>query len=394
MPDESKEIIGHSKALMFALREIRRSTSQGGRRNILFKGETGTGKGLFAWYAHRQRAGDKELPFFTVNCPQITPDLFASELFGHKKGAFTDAKEDKQGIMERANGGDVFLDEIADLPLPVQAGILKVIEERIFTRIGETKPCSVDVRFLSSTNSNLIGFRQDLLIRLTEGGTIELPPLRDRKDDIPLLVEKFVRDAEKDGSAMERKIEKETIEVLQRYSWPGNIRELKNCIYNAVQQFSRLRYLVPDHIKLPWSYEQDVHFAMPDTIKHEQMQGLEEAVSVSNDGFVEYTLPQILKDHYKKVLQYLIKALENNKDRRNNEPNYPKTWHAMTGEDLKNSSTCQRNIGHYIFQLTDEEIIKMMKQSKTFSKAVLQCGNKIQSVKKRLSIIKEAIAEV
>ncbi|NVN97088.1 sigma-54-dependent Fis family transcriptional regulator, partial [Candidatus Nomurabacteria bacterium] len=219
VPDSSGEIVGHSKALMYVLREIRRSAAQGGRRNLLFRGETGTGKRLFASYSHMQRiAGTLAAPFSVVNCPQISQERFASEFFGHRKGAFTDAKEDKLGIIEIANGGDVFLDEIAELPPGVQAGILKVIEERVFTRLGETTTRTADVRFLSATNSTVIGFREDLLMRLTEGGTITLPPLRERKDDIPLLVEKFVREAEHAAQARERKIEPEAITKLVGYS--------------------------------------------------------------------------------------------------------------------------------------------------------------------------------
>jgi DNA-binding NtrC family response regulator len=346
----------------------------------LFRGETGTGKRLFATYSHRQRITEtNDVPFFVVNCPQISQELFASELFGHRKGAFTDAREDKPGVIEKANGGDVFLDEIAELPPGVQAGILKVIEERAYNRVGETTTRSVDVRFLSATNSTLVGFREDLLMRLTEGGTINLPPLRERKDDIHLLVEKFVRDAEKTTQARERRIEPEAITKLMHYNWPGNVRELQNRIYEAVQQYSKLPYLVPEHINLPEEYTQHKIGISQAPVN------IPEPVKINISGFTEYALPQILQEQHKKVVQYIISALEYCRDRRNDEPNYPKTWHAMTGEDVKSSSTCQRNIGNYIFQLNDGEIIRFMKDSSVFHKAVFQCGNKIKSVVRRLS---------
>ena len=389
IPDESGQIIGHSKALMFALREIRRSTGQGGSRNTLFRGETGTGKSLFARYASRQRSKEKHnLPFFEVNCPQMTQELFASELFGHKKGAFTGASDEKQGIIEKANGGDVFLDEIGELPPGVQAGILKVIEERVFTRVGETKPRSVDVRFLSATNSSLIGFREDLLIRLTEGGTINLPPLRERTADIPLLAEKFVRDAEKGSTnARERKIEPESIAKLMAYKWPGNVRELRNCIYKAVQEYSTLPYLVPEHINLPGGYFGSI-------VKEETVSAELTATDTIKDGFVEFALPKMLREHHKKVAEYILNALEYCKDWRNKKPKYPETWHAISGEDVKSSSTCQRNIGNYIFQLHDEDIVQFMQKSTVFGKAVVQCGEKIQSAKKRLSNIEKLSSAV
>lgn len=384
MPDETGEIVGCSKALMIALRNIRRASAQGGRRNILFRGETGTGKGLFASYAHLQMTkGNNQTPFEVVNCPQISSERFASELFGHKKGAFTDAKEDKPGIIEKANGGDVFLDEIAELPHGVQAGILKVIEERVFTRIGETVMRSANLRFLSATNSNLTGLREDLLMRLTEGGTISLPPLRDRKDDIPILVEKFVREAEKTSNARSRTIESETIVKLQDYNWPGNVRELRNCIYQAVEHFSELPYLIPEHIAF------NIQYAAPFVATSEDSDGMMESITISNKRFIGYALPGMIREHHEKVVKYIINAFEHCRDKRNDTLNYPQIWHALTGEDIKDSTTCQRKIGNYIFKLSVEEIASFMQESPLFEKAVFQCGNKIKSAAKRLPDIEK-----
>lgn len=386
IPDESKEIIGYSKALMFALRETRRSSIQGGMRNILFRGETGTGKRLFASYAHRQRFIEQHsLPFYVVNCPELSHNLFASELFGHKKGAFTDAKEDKQGIIEKADGGDVFLDEIGEMLPSVQSGILKVIEERIYRRVGDSTPRSVNVRFLSATNSALAGFREDLLIRLSEAATINLPPLRDRKMDIPIMVNKFVRDAERTINAKERKIDPEAIEKLMRYSWPGNVRELRNCIYDAVQHYPKLPHLVPEHINL---FRSNID---PILKKETHTVSLKDSVSSTKDSFIEFALPRMLDEHNIKVVEYIIAALEFCREWRNNEPNYPKTWHAITGQVLKSSSTCQRKIGRYIFQLSVEEIIQLIQKSTIFQKAVLQCGKKIQGATKKLSKIQHLL---
>lgn len=382
LPDLSGEIIGHSKAIMFALREIRRSAAQGGRRNILFRGETGTGKRLFASYSHNQRISESQnIPFSVVNCPQISQERFASELFGHKKGAFTDAIEDKPGIIEKTNGGDIFLDEIADLPAGVQAGILKVIEERTFTRLGDTNSRYADVRFLSATNSTLLGLREDLLMRLTEGGTITLPPLRERKDDIPLLVEKFIRDAEKATNARERKIESAAIDKLMQYIWPGNVRELQNRIFEAVQQYSQLPYLVPEHINLPEVSSAPLINSIP------AYENLPVSLNQDDTGFIEYALPEILREQHMIIVKYIKTALETCRDRRTQEPNYPETWYAMTGQNIKSSSTCQRNIGNFIFQLDDNDILKFMRDSKLFSKAVMQCGRKIQSAKSRVTAL-------
>ncbi|MDO8721467.1 MAG: sigma 54-interacting transcriptional regulator [Syntrophales bacterium] len=403
IPDEFAEIIGNSKALLYALREVRRSAAHGGKRNILLRGETGTGKRLFARYAHRQRAkGGTDIPYYVVNCPQITPERFASELFGHKKGAFTGAYEDKQGILDKANGGDVLLDEIADLPQAVQAGILKVIDERKYTRLGETILRSVDVRFLSSTNSTLISFREDLLMRLTEAGTINLPPLRDRKDDIPILVEKFVREAE-GAHARVRKVEDETILKLQRYSWPGNVRELENCIHTAVQQYSQVPYLVPEHIQLPVQYfesyagslvpaEKSLHAASTIVAPSGSIapgevstvpanQANPEQITLETGRFEESKLPAILAACNRTVCNYICEALESNKNKKKNKPSYPETWFAMTGEDVKSSSVCQRNIGNYIFQLSDDDIVNLMNKSKVFEWAAFQCGDKVDSAK-------------
>lgn len=383
--DDTKTILGQSKSLLTVLRAVRRSNVT---KNIMFRGEMGTGKGLFASYAHnlRQNFSSETVPYKIVNCPQIASELFAGELFGHAKGSFTSANSDKAGIVEEANNGDVFLDEIAELPPPVQAGIRKVIEERTFSRVGESRIRHADVRFLSATNSSLVGFQEDLLMRLTEAGTITLPPLRDRKDDIPILTERFVRLFEKTCDARERTIEPDTLEMLKRYPWPGNVRELEHVIQRAIQHYSKLPHLIPEHIVFN---DYNIDLVAPANNGNKVVIG-ENIASDDRRQFIDYKLPEILKDQNIKTIKYIMLALESNSDRRNDEPNYPKTWHAMTGENIK-STMCQRNIGDFIFQLEEDELIPLMLKSTVFRKSVLQCGDKIKGVRMKLSALIEKI---
>ncbi|MBL7204167.1 MAG: sigma-54-dependent Fis family transcriptional regulator [Desulfobacteraceae bacterium] len=255
IPDEEGEIVGQSKSLLMALRTARRSAQ--GKQNILLRGERGTGKGLLARYIHRQKSDPENTPFVEVNSSVLTPELFASELFGYRKGAFTGASTDKEGMLDTTHGGDLFFDEIKDMLPQVQAGILRVLEERKFTPVGSKDFQSVDVRFLSATNvdiealANTGGFRPDLLDRLREGGTVFLPPLRERKEDIPMLVEKFVREAEYSRPrAFHRDIEPEALDKLISSDWPGNVRDLRNCIFNAVNNNPDVEHLYPLHIHL------------------------------------------------------------------------------------------------------------------------------------------------
>lgn len=205
---------------------------------VLIYGETGTGKELIA-NAINDLSKRKNKNFVKVNCSVIPENLLGSELFGHAKGSFTDAHKDRIGRFEYADGGTIFLDEIGELPLNMQPQLLRVIENGSFERIGETIPRTVDVRILSATNVNLDEaiekgkFRQDLYYRLNTV-TIELPPLRERKEDIPYLVEHFV----KKYSLLYKKniegVEDNALELLQKYNWPGNIRELENAIEFAI----------------------------------------------------------------------------------------------------------------------------------------------------------------
>ena len=201
---------------------------------VLLQGETGTGKGVCArWiHAHSDR---KAGPLLELNCSMLQGDLMASELFGHAKGAFTSAHQSKQGLIEVADGGTLFLDEIGDMDLPVQAQLLKVIEEKTYRRVGETHSRQSDFRLICATNRDLSGevqkgrFRSDLFFRINLF-PITLPPLRERPEDIPELVERFLSQA---GCA-DQQVPPEVMDLLRSYGWPGNIRELRNVVERAM----------------------------------------------------------------------------------------------------------------------------------------------------------------
>jgi transcriptional regulator with GAF, ATPase, and Fis domain len=205
---------------------------------VLITGETGTGKELIARAIHKgsQRAGQA---FIAVNCASIPASLIASELFGHEKGAFTGALQRRQGRFELANSGTIFLDEIGELPAETQVALLRVLQERQFERVGGSRVISTDVRIIAASNRDLTAaiasgtFRADLFYRLNVF-PIHVPPLRNRKEDIPMLVEYFVgRYAEKARKQI-RKIDKNTLKLCQSYPWPGNIRELQNIVERSV----------------------------------------------------------------------------------------------------------------------------------------------------------------
>jgi transcriptional regulator with GAF, ATPase, and Fis domain len=205
---------------------------------VLITGETGTGKELIARAIHKRSQRDGQA-FISVNCAAIPASLIASELFGHEKGAFTGALQRRQGRFELANGGTIFLDEIGELPQETQIALLRVLQERQFERVGGSRAIPTDVRIIAATNRDLaaaIGsgtFRSDLFYRLNVF-PIEVPPLRRRKDDIPMLVEYFVKRYAAKARKRISKIDKSTLELCQAYHWPGNIRELQNIVERSV----------------------------------------------------------------------------------------------------------------------------------------------------------------
>jgi len=231
-----EEIVGASPALQAVLSRISKVAPSDS--TVLITGETGTGKELVARAIHR-RSNRASRAFVSVNCSAIPRDLIASELFGHEKGAFTGATQQRLGRFELANGGTLLLDEVGELPPETQIALLRVLQEHEFERVGGTRPIRADVRVIAATNRNLQAaisagsFRSDLLYRL-HVFPIAIPPLRERKEDIPLLVEYFIdRYARKAGKNI-RRVNKRTLELLQSYPWPGNIRELQNVIERSV----------------------------------------------------------------------------------------------------------------------------------------------------------------
>ena len=231
-----EEIVGSSPALQSALSRVAKVAPT--ESTVLITGETGTGKELIARAIHK-RSQRSSRAFVSVNCAAIPRDLIASELFGHEKGAFTGATQRRLGRFESAEGGTIFLDEAGELPAETQIALLRVLQEREYQRVGGNDPLKADVRVVAATNRDLQAtiaegkFREDLFYRLNVF-PIEVPPLRERKEDIPLLVEYFVdRYASKAGKTI-KGINKKSMEVLQAYSWPGNIRELQNIIERSV----------------------------------------------------------------------------------------------------------------------------------------------------------------
>jgi transcriptional regulator with GAF, ATPase, and Fis domain len=230
------EIIGTSRALQKVLSLISKVAPTDA--TVMVTGETGTGKELVARAIHR-RCRRSSRAFVSVNCAAIPRDLIASELFGHEKGAFTGALQRRLGRFELAEGGTIFLDEVGELPIDTQIALLRVLQEREFWRVGGTRSIQANVRVIAATNRNLQSaivagnFRRDLFYRLNVF-PIEMPPLRERRGDIPALVDYFVdRYAKKLGKRI-CGVNRNTMELLQSYRWPGNIRELQNVIERSV----------------------------------------------------------------------------------------------------------------------------------------------------------------
>jgi DNA-binding NtrC family response regulator len=206
--------------------------------NILVTGESGTGKEMVARSIH-QKSLRKEMPFVAINCSAIPDHLLESELFGHKKGAFTGAHETRRGLFEEANGGTIFLDEIGDMPLALQAKLLRVLQERKVKPVGENQMKDIDVRIISATHKNIRNiisegkFREDLYYRISVI-PIQLPPLRERKEDIPLMAEHFLKKHCLANQTSPKQLSKAALAKLMRLSWPGNVRELENTLERAV----------------------------------------------------------------------------------------------------------------------------------------------------------------
>jgi DNA-binding NtrC family response regulator len=230
-----KNIIGNSDAMQKVFSVMEKVVPS--KANILITGESGTGKGLVAEAIHESgpRTGK---PFISINCGAIPENLLESELFGHKKGAFTSAVDDKKGLIPMAHEGTLFLDEIGELPQNLQVKLLHVIQTKELTPVGDTRVVTVDIRLIAATNADLLQrvkegrFREDLFYRLNVI-EIHMPPLRDRRDDIPLLVKHYIDlFAQESGKAI-KDVEYEAMKAMMAYDWPGNIRELRNTLERA-----------------------------------------------------------------------------------------------------------------------------------------------------------------
>ena len=281
-----EEIVGTSPALKSVLSRISKVAPSDS--TVLITGETGTGKELVARAIHR-RSNRASRAFVSVNCAAIPRDLIASELFGHEKGAFTGATQQRLGRFELANGGTIFLDEVGELPAETQIALLRVLQEHEFERVGGTRRIRADVRVIAATNRDLQAaisagsFRSDLFYRLNVF-PIEMPSLRERRADIPLLVEYFIdRFARKAGKNI-RRVNKKTLELLQSYPWPGNIRELQNVIERSVilcetEIFSIEENWLPQPPPLTPESKQQVE--LPRRLQTQEKNMIEEALKAS-----------------------------------------------------------------------------------------------------------------
>jgi two-component system, NtrC family, response regulator HydG len=247
-------LIGNSRGMVAVYNMIRQIAPT--RATVLIMGETGTGKGVAAQTIH-QNSPRRDAPFVTLNCASLAEGVIESELFGHERGAFTGAVQTHKGRFEIADGGTLFLDEVSEMSLATQAKLLRVLEDREFERVGGSRSIKVDVRLLAATNRNLDQyvkegkFREDLFFRL-KVVTIKLPPLRERRQDIPRLVEAFMREFNIEHDKSITGISRGAMDILMQYHWPGNVRELKNTIEGMVVLSPTGRSLdvsdLPEHI--------------------------------------------------------------------------------------------------------------------------------------------------
>ena len=249
-------IIGQSEEMQ-KIFEIIKKIAKSDATTIMLQGESGTGKDLVAKVIHYQSRRSNK-PFMEINCTALPETLIESELFGHEKGAFTDAKAMKKGLFELADGGSIYLDEIGDMKPSTQAKLLKIIESKMFKRIGGVKDITVDVRIIAATNKNLAeevksgNFREDLYYRLKVIPVL-IPPLRDRPSDISDLAKYFINEFNREFKKNLKGISKETEKYFKEYQWPGNVRELKNIIERAMILESEEDFILPEHLPIEFT---------------------------------------------------------------------------------------------------------------------------------------------
>lgn len=282
-------IIGHSEAMQHIFRAIDKIA--GTDANVLILGENGTGKELIARAIHQRSTRHKE-SFIKVDLGAITESLFSSELFGHAKGAFTDAKESRAGRFEIASGGSLFLDEIGNTSAAMQAKLLTALQQREIVRVGSNKPVSIDIRLICATNRDIYEmvakntFRQDLLYRINTV-EINLPPLRERKEDIPLLANHYLKLYAAKYQKERLQISRNTLDKLVAYQWPGNIRELQHAVERAIIMSNNHRLLPSDFLlKNPEAGRQR---NLPDTLNIELLEknAIETAIAMANGNLTK-----------------------------------------------------------------------------------------------------------
>ncbi len=276
-------IIGRDPSMLRMFDVIRR-VSQTGVSTVFLRGETGTGKDLVARVIHHNSDRAAQ-PFVNITCTALSESLLESELFGHERGAFTDAKAQKKGLLELADGGTAFLDEVGDMPAALQAKLLRFLEERRFRRVGGTREIGVDVRIIGATNRDLEQaindgqFRRDLMYRLNVV-TINLPPLRARGDDVKLLTQHFVAKFCTEFKKEITEISDDAEEKLRTYGWPGNVRELRNVIERAVLLCGSTTIRSADIVlgrneETPWEWDIENVALPPDGFDFEKLRRLE-----------------------------------------------------------------------------------------------------------------------
>jgi len=287
--------------------------------NILILGESGTGKELLARAIHNEslRAAG---PFVAVSCVALPETLLESELFGHEKGAFTDAVTQKKGKFELAHGGTLFLDEIGDISPKLQLNLLRVLQEKEFTRVGGTKPIRVDVRIIAATNRDLKKaveegkFRDDLYYRLNVI-SIQIPPLRERKEDIPLLVHRFIEKFNIELGKRVEKISEEALKTLMKYDWPGNVRELENVIERAMV-ITKGTLIKPEDIQISAEPSKEVRVEGEDRSLRAVERAHIQRVLEENDWNIQRSAQILGIDRvtlYKKIKKYGLKRKEETK---------------------------------------------------------------------------------
>jgi len=306
---DSFDFITDNKELKTVLRKIDRIKDK--PITVLITGETGTGKEILSRYIHFT-SNRKDKRFVTINCAALSSDLLLSELFGHEKGSFTGAIERKMGKFEIAHGGTLFLDEIGDMSLDIQAKLLRVIEENRFERVGGTKRIEVDVRLIAATNKDLGRmmkegkFREDLYYRIAVF-SVNIPPLRDRPEDIPILIKHFIKKYNKKYNKNVIDFNNDAYNALLSHKWPGNVRELENIVNQAVllsdSKIINLDELVNGRIFIPIQNDKILQNEKKDDFEFDKIKDLKMAIA------------NLSKEYEKKILHYYLEKNNFNKSK-------------------------------------------------------------------------------